>query len=124
MGDSRIELVAEVNDVITYAIHQNGLRIVRGISLKNNTGQDIENLLLKISADSELIIPFEQGIQILRANEEIQLSDLKVLVKGDYLASLTERVTCTLKIELLDGESVIATGHRDITPWHMMNGQD
>ena len=115
MGDSGIELVTEVNDVITYAIHQNGLRIVRVISLKNNTEQDIENLLLKISSDSELIIPFEQGIHILRAYEEMQLSDLKVLVKGDYLASLTERVTCTLKIELLDSESVIVTGHKDIT---------
>ena len=115
MGDSTIELVTEVNDVITYAIYQNGLRIVRGISLKNNTEQDMENLLLRISSDSELIIPFEQGIQILRSNEEMQLSDLKVLVKGDYLASITERVTCILKIELLDGESVIVTGYRDIT---------
>lgn len=115
MGDNRIDLVVEVNDIITYAIYQNGLRIVRSISLKNNTEQDIENLMVKISSASELIVPYEQGIQVLRTSEEMNLSDLKVLIKGDYLASLTERITCTLKVELLEGENVIAACHKDIT---------
>ena len=115
MGDNRIDLVVEVNDIITYAIYQNGLRIVRGISLKNNTEQDIENLMVKISSDSELIMPYEQGIHTLRASEEMNLSDFKILIKGDYLASLTERITCTLNVELLEGENVIAACHKDIT---------
>lgn len=114
MGDSRIDLSVDINDVITYAIYQNGLRIVRGVKLKNNSEQDIENLLLKVSSDCELFLPFEQGIQTLRANEEIQLSELKVSIKGDYLASLTERITCTLKVELLENETVIASVYKDI----------
>lgn len=115
MGENRISLVVEVNDVITYAIHQNGLQVVRGISLKNNTDQDIENLMVKFGSDCELIIPYEQGIQTLRASEEMQLSDLKVLVKGDYLATLTERIICTLKVEVLQGENVLAVSHNEIT---------
>ena len=35
------------NNVLTNAIHQYGLRVVSDIKMKNNSGQDMENLLLK-----------------------------------------------------------------------------
>lgn len=72
-------------------------------------------MLLRISSDNELIIPFEQGVQTLRHGQEMQISDLKILINGDFLVSLTERITCVLKIELLEGENVLALSYKDVT---------
>ena len=110
-----MELSAEINDVLTYALQQNGLRVVRGVCLKNSSEADIENLMLRIYADTGLVQPFEQGIQMVRAGETLELRELRVLLNGAYLASLTERVSCTLRIEVCQGELCLAEVQRDIT---------
>ncbi|MFT3985117.1 MAG: DUF4011 domain-containing protein [Lachnospiraceae bacterium] len=115
MGENCLNLFIEVNDVITYAIQQNGLRIVRNVNIKNNTEEDIQRIMLKVSSDNELIIPFEQGIETIQAGKELKLSDLRVIIKGDYLASLTERVVCILKVEVCHGEDILAVDYRNIT---------
>lgn len=92
-----IEMTIEADDVITYAIQQNGGRIVRDICLKNTTEEDIDDLLIRIDSDTDLIQMFELEIQKLRAGEELHLKEkeIKIKINGDYLASLTERISCT-----------------------------
>ena len=60
-----IEMTIEADDVITYAIQQNGGRIVRDICLKNITEEDIDDLLIRIDSDTDLIQMFELEIQKL-----------------------------------------------------------
>ena len=96
-----IEMTIEADDVITYAIQQNGGRIVRDICLKNTTEEDIDDLLIRIDSDTDLIQMFELEIQKLRAGEELHLKEkeIKIKINGDYLASLTERISCTNRWE-------------------------
>lgn len=116
MGENkRIELSVQVNDVLTYALQQNGLQMVRTIGIKNLTEEEIENLTVRISTDTELIKPFELAIQLLRAGEDMQLRGLKILINGAYLASLTERVTCVLHIAVCQGEEELAAKCIDMT---------
>lgn len=84
-----IEMTIEADDVITYAIQQNGGRIVRDICLKNTTEEDIDDLLIRIDSDTDLIQMFELEIQKLRAGEELHLKEkeIKIKINGDYLAS-------------------------------------
>lgn len=114
MIDTEIEMLVDLNDVITYALYHNGMRIIRSIDLKNNSDEDKENLILRTYSDNQLIIPFEQGIQMIKINEEIKLTDLKVLMNGDYLALLTERTKCTLTVELVQNDVIIAVAHKEI----------
>lgn len=71
MNEMCLEL--EVNDVITYAIYQNGMRIVRKILIKNNSQDDYENLILKIRCDNSLVYDFEQGIESIKSGENLEL---------------------------------------------------
>lgn len=110
-----VEILVEVNDIITYALQQNGLQIVRNITLKNNMDADIEDLIIRISSDNELVIPFEMGVRSLSAREEMYLKDIKIKLKGDFLASLTERISCILNVTVSSGGVVVANDSREIT---------
>ena len=114
MDEKLLEMIMNVNDVITYAIYQNGLHIVRDITIKNNSQNEYENIILKITSDSELIVPYECGIQKLQAEEEMVLSDVELKLKGDYLASLTERVSCVIKAEIYVNDECIVSEHKNI----------
>lgn len=113
-NNKRIELTAQVNDVLTYALQQNGLKIVREVCIKNITDTDMENLIIKINTDIELVEPFEQTVQILRAGEEISLRELKIQIRGSYLASLTERVSCMIFVHVCQGEEELALLSKDM----------
>lgn len=111
----KIELTVDIDDVMNYAIQQNGVNFVNEVCVKNNTGVDLEDLTLKIYSDSDLLTEFEMPIQTIRASEEIHLKDLKVKVNGEYLASLTERVTSNIKVDILHDGKVIKFEIKEIT---------
>ena len=54
-------------------------------------------------------------IQILHAGEEMHIQKLKVQIKGSFLASLTERVSCVLKIGVYKEEIMLVEEQRNIT---------
>lgn len=112
--NKRLELSAETNDILTYALQQNGLELVRMIIIKNESEDDIESLTVRINTDIGLAEPFEQAVEALRAGEEMSLRGLKIIIKGDYLASLTERVSCVLHIGIYQGEDELASVSKDI----------
>lgn len=93
-----IQLSFEIDDVMNYAIQQHGVELVRDVVLKNTTDKDIDHLLIRVTSDTGLIVPFEVVFEKLRVGEEAHLKKLKVRVNGDYLATLTERVTCLIKV--------------------------
>ena len=115
---SGIEMTVEADDVITYAIQQNGGQIVRDICLKNTTEEEIDDLLIRVDSDTDLIQVYEIKVQKLRAGEELHLKEkeIKIKINGDYMASLTERISCSLRfcvllkdIELLsDKKEIVA----------------
>ncbi len=109
-----LELTCEIDDVVTYAIVHNGGRIVRNIVVKNNSQEDMENLILKISGSSELIESLEIGIQKIGPGEEIFFRDLDISINADYLASLTEKNRCRLVICVQRGEEILVSETKDI----------
>lgn len=104
----QISISADVTDLINYASQQNGCKIIRDVCLKNETKSEIKNMVLQITTDIDLIEPFERVIDVLQAGEELHIRDLKIIMKGDYLASLTERVTGALHMEILQECDVLA----------------
>mgnify|MGYP000552313403 CR=1 FL=1 len=87
-----IEMTIEADDVITYAIQQNGGRIVRDICLKNTTEEDIDDLLIRIDSDTDLIQMFELEIQKLRAGEELHLKEKEIKIISMQIFMLAELI--------------------------------
>ncbi|MGN1349449.1 MAG: DUF4011 domain-containing protein [Anaerovoracaceae bacterium] len=82
--------------------------------LKNSSETDYYDLRLRIESDTELVTPFEMGIDQLKAGEEVRLKSIKVKINGTYLASLTERVTCLMKAMVLCDEKVLVSEEKEI----------
>ena len=112
--NNKIEISIEADDVITYAVQQNGIEIIDDICIKNMTEADLNDLILRIDSDTRLIETYEIGIQVLRAGEDIHLKKLKVKVNGDYLASLTERITCTIQFHVYLADEELVTEKKEI----------
>ncbi len=96
----KIELSSEIDDVLTYAVYQQGAKIIRDICVKNTSEEIYENLLLKIESDNALVDVFSLGIDKIDAFSELHFKDIRLHINSDYLASLTERVTCNLKVSI------------------------
>lgn len=109
-----LQLSFEIDDVMNYAIQQHGAEIVQEVVLKNTTDKDIDNLLIRVTADTNLVAPFEVGVEKVRAGEEAHLKGLKVRVNGDYLASLTERITCLIKVAVCFEDEVLISDEKEI----------
>lgn len=58
-----LELSCVIDDVITYAIQQNGVQIIHDICLKNITEEDMDDLIIRIESDNGLIDLYECGVQ-------------------------------------------------------------
>ena len=105
-----LELSIESDEVVNYAIQQQGIPIIEDICIKNITEQDFENLMLIIDSDTMLIDEFKLGIQSVHAGEELHMKNLKIQINGDYLASLTERIICSLRFRIsINSEDVVSS---------------
>lgn len=109
-----IALTIEVDEVVNYAIQQLGINIVNDVCIKNTTNDDLDNLSLQIDSDVKLVEKLVIGVQKLRAGEELHFRDIKVKINGDFLASLTERITCNLCFCVFLEDEVLASEAKDI----------
>lgn len=109
MSKDNIQILVETNDVINYAIQQNGGKVIRNICIKNLSENEYDNLIVKISSDNDFINISYVGVQNLKAKEELNLKDINININGDYLASLTERVTCSLRFAVYMGDEEVTS---------------
>lgn len=110
-----LELSIESDEVVTYALQQQGVSIIDDVCIKNTTDQDIDDLMLIVDSDTKLIDEFKLGIQSIRAGEELHMKSLKIKINGDYLASLTERITCSLRFCVSISSEEVVSSQKEIT---------
>lgn len=110
-----LQLSCEIDDVLTYATVHNGAHVVRDICVKNISQADLDNLVVKISANIELAENFKFAIEKIKPNEELHFKNLDVPINADYLASLTERSSCQLTVGIYFEETQLVSQTVTIT---------
>ena len=110
-----LQLNPELLPVISYAMQQNGAALVRSVTIENPTDAPMEHLELDITADPGFTLPFTAHIDLIPAGKTVTVSQPKVLLRGEFLAGLTEKLTGTLTFTLRQGETVLLTRHAEIT---------
>ena len=118
-----LRLEAQILPVVNYALEQNGGAVVRSVTVTNGSDRVLEGSELSISASPALISPVSRVMDRLLPGETVEITDLKPMLSGGYLAGLTERVTGTLTLSLTAGGRVLATKELRITAlafdqWH------
>ncbi|MBC7389830.1 MAG: DUF4011 domain-containing protein, partial [Opitutaceae bacterium] len=79
--------------IINFAMQQNHVPVVRKLSIKNISENEMRNISIEINADPEFAIAWTKRIDLLPANELVDVGavDIKSITK--FLAELTERIT-------------------------------
>ena len=113
-SNGTLVLSCDMKDALTYAAVHNGERLIRDICVKNISGEEIENLRIQIASANELIEPLELRIERVKPEEELHFKDLKVNINAVYLASLTERSICEIKVRVSQGETELLCQAREL----------
>ncbi len=107
--ENKINLQVNINNKVNYAMYHNKFNIIRNINLKNISDEKIEKIILKIISDCDAVEPFSKIIEHIEPLQEIKLNDVDLKINGDYLATLTEKINCNLKITVeVDGEILVS----------------
>ena len=123
IGGDGVRMDVAVLPVLNYAMQQNGFAAVSSVTIENNTDRPIEGFELRITAAPAFILPFTRHLDALPAGRTITLTEPKLLVDGEYLAGMTEKVTGILNVSLYSGETLLASDHVETTllafdEWH------
>ena len=106
MGSVHIQW--DVLPVINYALQQNGVDGVKSLTLTNETTEDLLDLTLEITAAPEFLIPYSRPVQCVPAGQTVELARDQLQLNGELLSSITERVSGTLRVRVLQRQQVLA----------------
>ena len=102
-----ISLSVDQMSVFNYALYQNHVSPVRGISVLNETGIPAEGLALHILSDVHFFAECTVPLPAVPAGKPVTVSDPALMIDGKMLAGLTEEIVTAVTVELLkDGESI------------------
>lgn len=90
----------------SFALVQNGVSIIRAITVRNNTKENYNNLKVRIAFEPEFADTVVEHIISLPANESCQITDIQPTINSSYLCNLTEKITARTIVQVLsaDGE--------------------
>lgn len=77
---------------MNFAMQQNYVPLVRSVTIKNNSDEEIKDIMLKISFEPEFAKPFTHRIEVLPPHTEIEVSPVNNSIYG--VSVLTDRENC------------------------------
>lgn len=93
---------------INYAFQQNAIPVVKELRFQND-GVARKDLVIRVSTEPAFAAPAEIRIQSVEANGEFRVSPLDLKLSPGFLSELNEKVAGWLKIEVVEGNTVLCT---------------
>ena len=110
-----IEIHMDAEQILTYAAVHNGAQIIKDICIQNYLEEAVTGLLVKVKSTNELFENCSIGVEKMEAEETIHLKDLNIRINAANLASLTERSSGQIKVELYQGEKLMDSCAENLT---------
>ena len=109
---NQIDIRAQIAPRITFATHQCDVPLVADLVVTNLLDRDLENLTLHLFADPKVVSDRVWTIDRIAAQSEFRPLDRRISIAGGMLEALTERMRSEIRIELRQGDTVLAeTSH-------------
>jgi hypothetical protein len=102
-------------EVVNYAMQQNFVPVVRRIIVHSHAETDLEQVTVRITAEPEIASTWTKTLDILPKGQAVDLGPVHLQLSGVYLASLTERVTGLLKLEVIQGDVMLYEENSPLT---------
>lgn len=101
----RVRVLAEVLPFVNFALQNNGRGFIGKVSVVGGE-TDAEDVVVSVSSSPEFFERAERRLDFVPAGKTVELRELPVILNGEYLASLTERVNAAVRISVSVGGTV------------------
>ncbi len=99
--------------MVSYALVQNKVAIIRNITVKNDSDTNYENLTVKVSFDPEFADTLVEHIVSLPAGEYWKATDMHPAINSSYICNITEKVTAKTTVQVI-GKNTDVEGENGI----------
>lgn len=93
--------------IASYALVQNNVDILRGITIKNSTKKSYSDLTIIIKSDPEFLDVQNLHISSLSPGETLSMSKFKLSFSSTYLCNISEKITGYTIVEIVDKDGVV-----------------
>ena len=100
---------------VNFALHQNGLPLIRNIRIENNTGKELVDVTVRITSDPTFALEYKRTISFIPAKGKFELQEIDLHLDAAFLCGLTEKLTGALRVELTQNDLPLCTETTDIT---------
>ncbi|MDO4628825.1 MAG: DUF3320 domain-containing protein [Planctomycetia bacterium] len=122
LKQEEIRFEVDLIPTINYALRQNGIPMIRALTVINNSENTLENVDLRASA-GEICPEVSRHIDLIPAHSTLEIKAFDVVLDMEFLISLTEKISGTLTLALFSGENQIYSEKHEIEilaydEWH------
>src|SRR5690606_23387367 len=100
--------------VINYAMQQNYVPVVRRLSIKNNTKEEWRNVVISFTIEPDLAHAWTYSVESVPPDGIIELDAIRISIRPQTLAELTERISGTLILKVTQNDTVIFEEHHPL----------
>ena len=109
--------------MLNYSLQQNGLPVVRKLTVVNDTDEAITDAELEIGSTPSFCHPLKRAIDYIPPHKSVSLKEIKPILNAEYLSSLSERQSGALHFKLTVGGETVYSEDRELTclafdEWH------
>ena len=92
---------------INFAMQQNYVPVVKKITAKNVSDDDLENVVISIQSDPDFAVTCEHTIDLIRKDETFEFNSFGLKVSARYLAELTEKISGNITLSINANEQIL-----------------
>lgn len=102
------EIKVDCLKVINYAIQQNRIPFVRSVQLFNGLEAPLENCVVHVSFSPEFAQEVNIQVGTIKAGSGLTIDDVQIFFSGEFLSSMTERISGQLTASLLSDGNLVS----------------
>ena len=95
------------SQVISFAMQQNHIPVIRKFLINNSTENDIQNINVDLNFEPEFGNPVSTKILLLKAGESLQINNFDLILSPKFLSELTERISGSIKLTIQSEDIVL-----------------
>ena len=118
-----VRIESQMLPVINYALLQNGLKILRSLTITNESDTPVTDAELTITSNPAFCVPYTEKIDLIPAHGVLTLNQVRLIPDGNYLAGITEKISGVITLSLKAEEKTLCVEQKEITAlafdqWH------
>ena len=110
-----IKITGIISEIVSFAMQQNHVPIVRQLIIKNLSNKEMKNLTLTITTDPSIVDEWNTKIASIMPEQEHIIDGITLRLSTSKLFELTERINGTLSIDVSDETGLLIQEKHDLS---------